>query len=610
VALYVNGQAVGSQSVAPGLRPVDFEVRQPSLFRPGENDVELRLRRRGAHRSYGLWHSVVVSPTERRSHKRPRTPVGDGTALRGFSRFRLYLELPRDGFFAFTTATLDAAARFQVTLTDVKGARKALLEQRLEARQQRRHRLSLRGFSNQLVVLDLETDAPASAAWISPSITLPQVKPLTRPAAVQNAIVLVIDALRADRLRSYNPKTPVQTPRISTDTDKRGIVFAFNQAASPSSPPSHGSIQTGMIPRVHGAASDKGKLKPGTPLLSTQVRAAGLAVGYFGNNPFGMARLERPGRWTEFVQPVREGKGADCTTLMDLILGFASRQKRAGKRFVVSSLPFEPHTPYRYHPGLSDKYYPGPFVAPVGKHVDGGLLSDVTSGKVELSAAQWRQLEALYNGEVEHMDRCYGQLVDGLAQRGLREGTALIVTADHGEGMFEHGRLGHAYGHWGELTDVPMILLVPGWPARSVRIDTVSSHLDLLPTLLDLLGVPVSPRVQGRSLLPLVLRRGSWTPRVVSSEYGRSYSLRARRWRYIVDYDGSEQLFDLRHDPKEQRSVVKRAPIALRYLREAAGFFLAYRRDWRVEHWGDYNNHSERFAREVELSKPAQRRLR
>src|SRR5690606_25319514 len=114
-----------------------------------------------------------------------------------------------------------------------------------------------------------------------------------------------------------------------------------------------------------------------------------------------------------------------------------------------------------------------------------------------------------------------------------------------GEGMFEHGRMGHAFGHYAELANVPLIVMAPGLVAKGRKIETVTSHLDIVPTILDLMGVERSERIQGQSLVPMMLREGPWVPRVMPLEYGRSYALRSTRYKYIVDYGGNESLFDL-----------------------------------------------------------------
>src|SRR5690606_11122595 len=238
--------------------------------------------------------------------------------------------------------------------------------------------------------------------WAGPRIVLERTNVLKRPPPYQHAILVVVNALRSDRLEVYG-KTRVQTPRM-TAWAREGVVFLNNQAASPSSPPSHGSIQTGMIPRVHGVTGHTAQLAPGTPMISMQVVDAGIAAGYYGNNAFGMVRLQKPGRWTEFRQPAQDGLGIDCTALIPEMLKFADAQVKAGKRFFISSLPYEPHVPYRYHPQISDRYFDGPWGDKVGKTVTGDDLGAISSGRKKLSDRELAQLVALYDGEVEYFD--------------------------------------------------------------------------------------------------------------------------------------------------------------------------------------------------------------
>jgi arylsulfatase A-like enzyme len=595
ITLRVNGKSAGSRSLGDQWETVRFSG---AAIREGENELAIHVRRAGkagGKRSWALWHSAVIGAesAEPPATLEPVDKFSGRDALTGSGRFTLYTEIPETAHLVLETGTT-GAADLTVRATPIGGEPVELLSASQGSGWQTRQ-ISLAPLAGKLVVLDLETSKPAATGWAG-RVALEVAPVARRPPPIDNAVLVVVDALRADKLKAYDPKTRVEAPRMNGEIAERGAVFLENQAASPSSPPSHGSIQTGMIPRVHGVAGDKSKLNPGTPMLSTQAREAGLAAGYYGNNAFGMGRLEAPGNWTAFHQPAREGKGFDCTQLIPEMLGFIRAQKKAGKRFVLSSLPYEPHTPYRYHEGISDKYHSGSWGPPVGKKVDGGLLSSISSGKSRLDEAQWSQLRALYDGEVTYFDRCYAQLLDGMAEIGVAGSTALILTSDHGEGMYEHGRMGHAFGHFSELGDVPLVLFVPKMTDGGKRIEVPTSHIDIVPTILDLLGVEIDPKVQGRSLVPLILRDGPWTPRVVSLEYGRSYSLRARDWRFIVEYDGAESLYNLAADPTEQREVSKSQPVALRYLRDIAGFFLEHRSQWSVPRWGDLANHSPAFA--------------
>jgi arylsulfatase A-like enzyme len=142
---------------------------------------------------------------------------------------------------------------------------------------------------------------------------------------------------------------------------------------------------------------------------------------------------------------------------------------------------------------------------------------------------------------------------------------------------------------------VPLLMLAPGW-GQGQKITTVVSHIDVVPTIIDILGVAADPRVQGESLLPMILRNGAWVPRVEPSEYGRSYSLRARGLHYIVDYGGKESLYDIMKDPVEKADIKAASPLALRYFRDLAGFYLAHRGAWRTPTWGTLNNHKTGFA--------------
>jgi arylsulfatase A-like enzyme len=326
--------------------------------------------------------------------------------------------------------------------------------------------------------------------------------------------------------------------------------------------------------------------------VSAILAKAGIATMFVGDAGFAMNRLKPVSTWTEFHQPNQEHKGGDCKAVVDEILAFADRQ--AGKRFFASAVAFEAHTAYLYHPGVTEHYYDGPFDEAIGKRPDGVQLTAIVRGKLKMTPARWAQLKGLYDGEVEHLDECFGMLTKGLAERGLDD-TPIVLLADHGEGFFEHGSMGHAYGQYAELTNVPFLLFAKGL-GQGQKIPTVVSHIDVVPTIVDLMGVPADERVQGESLLPLMLREGPWVPRVQPSEYGRSYSLRSRFLHYTVDYGGQEALYDIAVDPTEQTDVKDRRPLALRYFRDLAGLYLAHRADWRTPTWGTLNNHRAGFA--------------
>jgi arylsulfatase A-like enzyme len=499
------------------------------------------------------------------------TAAPDG-ALGGAHRLALLTEVPDEGWLV---ARPSGGATGTISAVDETGARTALWQGPMTGAEVA---IDLRALAGHVIRLELASDA-CTASWPGAALAVAARPAVSLPPPFANAILIVVDTLRADRVRAVGP-AQVDTPRMTAAAAAHGVAFAAHQAMAPSSPPSHATIHTSMIPRVHGIAGDTGTLAPDAPILSAVVTAAGLEASYVGDNEFAMEHFRKGGRWRAYHVPTQEGQGLDCAPLVARVLQMVDASVARGKRFFVSALPIEPHEPYRYHAGVTEKYYQGPFDKPIGKEL--AALDQVPHW--HLSARQWQQLRGLYDGEVEHWDQCYGVLEDGLAARGLADSTAIVITSDHGEGLGEHGgRVGHAYSLHQELIAVPLIILGKGVPAMTIAVPT--SAIDVAPTVLALLGVAADPRMQGRSFLPLVAL-GAAAPPVVASEYGKSYALRTRRWHYVVDYDGREALYDVTVDPREDHDQVRAQPLVLRYLRDAAGLYLAHRTAWRAATWG------------------------
>lgn len=614
VQLNVNGKVAGVKEVAPSWSQVDITI-PAALLHEGDNSISMTLRSSSTiagQKTYGLFHALELGSFAENENTDPPSlpalsPVAsvNPEALSGFERLAMYVEIPEKAWLTFEEISPnDPATAPGILIHTASGQTVDLTPESLQGAQAKplqnpqNLQIDLGQFANQLVLLEL---SGSHTLWKNPRIALEKTSPKSPPGPVDNVVLLVVDTLRSDRLKLYG-ETRVETPHF-TAAGQHAAVFLNNQATTPSSPPSHASLQTGMIPRVHGVAGDKGQLKPGTQMLSNLLGQAGIATAYVGNNSFGMNRLRASGEWTAFHQPVSEGLGIDCTALNKKLLEVAKNQIDAGKRFFISALPFEPHVPYRFHEGITEKYHDGSWNPPVGKFADGYLLVDIMAGRKAMNAGQWSQLEALYDGEVEYMDRCFHDLQEGLKELGVGDSTAIVLTSDHGEGMNERGRLGHVYGHYAELSNVPFVVFSPHHFSEAtgpINVSTPTSCIDVAPTVLDLMGVPHSEAMQGESVMPLAYRNGPWSPRVVSTEYGRSYSLRSKDWRFIVNYDGSQELYDLTTDPKELTNVIEQNSFGRRYLRELAGVFLEHRSEWKHASWGSYANHGAGYIAALE----------
>jgi arylsulfatase A-like enzyme len=182
---------------------------------------------------------------------------------------------------------------------------------------------------------------------------------------------------------------------------------------------------------------------------------------------------------------------------------------------------------------------------------------------------------ALYDAEVAYTDAQLGRLLVFLDERGLSEETLVVVTADHGEGLFDHGYLYHDVHLYEEAVRVPLVMRRPGLIPAGRSFAEPVALVDLLPTLLDLLGLDAAPAgAQGLSLAPALLGRGRLDPgRPVFLERrrfetrqvggiavaGEKFALREGSWKYIeAPEEGTRELFHLGRDAQERENLVER----------------------------------------------------
>ena len=196
-------------------------------------------------------------------------------------------------------------------------------------------------------------------------------------------------------------------------------------------------------------------------------------------------------------------------------------------------------------------------------------------------------------GMVTHVDRCIGRILDHLRARGLHEETLVLFTTDHGELMGDHGFVLKGPFFYQSLLNVPLIVNGPG-VTPAIREELVG-HVDLVPTLLDCLGLEVPAHLPGRSLRGHLAGDPSDVRDAVLTEFrpfgGRNMKvLHAGRWKY-VHYHARPwgELFDLQADPAERRNLFAdpahaavRAQLHARLLDELVGTEAAWpaRGEW------------------------------
>ena len=280
---------------------------------------------------------------------------------------------------------------------------------------------------------------------------------LLEPNADQNVLLVTIDTLRADALSSYGG--PAQTPNLDR-LAAQGARFTFAHAHAVVTLPSHTSILTGRFPYEHGMRDNSGfRVKDGTPTLATRLKPRGFATGAFvGGFPltkrFGLdARVRR----------VRRSDAGDAGAIEIRCRSGAPTSSPGAVDWI----------------GKTDRQVLrlGPRVRPA--------LALQAAGRICR-----RLCRQPYYGEVAYVDHVLGPLFTRLAQ--LSRPTLVIVTADHGESLGEHGELTHGMFAYEATLRVPLIVarVTPAAAAtRGVVVESPARHIDIVPTVLDAVGV-------------------------------------------------------------------------------------------------------------------------
>ncbi len=373
-----------------------------------------------------------------------------------------------------------------------------------------------------------------------------------------NVLLVTLDTTRADRIGDYGDGN--HTPRLDA-LAADGVRFAHAYTAIPITAPSHSTMLTGKYPIAHGVRDnglfvleerqttmaevlrDHGYATAGAIAAYPLVEKFGFSqgfdhwdddLGWSREDLFGRAQRDEPDLFFD-DRPASQVNAALLPWL----------REHADRPFFVWAHYFDPHQPYRPKP---------PY--------DQLLIGDP------------------YRAEIAYADASFGTLLDEIEALGALDSTVVIVTADHGEGLGEHLEATHSMLLYNSTLHVPLIVRVPGVAGGTV-VDQRVGTVDLLPTVLDLLGIDRPPGVQGRSLAPLLLE-GRELPE--APLYAETLAPRlAHRWgalrawisgddKYI--FGPRPELFDLATDSNELDDLVDHRPEEAERLQRRLADFL------------------------------------
>ena len=348
--------------------------------------------------------------------------------------------------------------------------------------------------------------------------------------ADQNVLLITIDTLRADALGCAGGRAA--TPNLDA-LAADGVRFDYAHAQAVITLPSHTSILTGLYPFQHGVHDNSGyRLRPGVDTLATVLKRSGYATGAFvGAYPldsrFGLNRgfdvyddhYGETNRLVAFAMPERR-----AGVVVDIAAHWIRQQH--GKWFVWVHV-FDPHAPYQPPP---------PFDARYAGH--------------------------RYDGEVAYVDAALGPLL-ALARHQSRP-TLIVVTGDHGEALGSHGEETHGLFAYEPTLKIPLIVddTAQPRPFADAVTELPARHVDILPTILDALGMPAAKSLPGRSLVTALERRDYSQP---ASYFEALEPFLNRGWApltgVLVGHDKFidlpiQEMYGLKTDPAESRNLL------------------------------------------------------
>ena len=390
-----------------------------------------------------------------------------------------------------------------------------------------------------------------------------------------NIIFVSIDSLRQDHLGCYGYPHPT-SPTIDR-LAAGGVRFETAVATTSWTLPSHAAMFTGLFDSTHGLVDNGLRLKDQHNTLAEALREVGYrTAGFFGGpylHPvFGLGQgfdtyqscmtqledsLSDEGVRAQSQAPVGASH-ADVT---------GPRTEREVARWLdEQEAQGDSDRPFFLFLHLWDVHYdyiaPEEYVLMFDPDYEGDLdgVRFMQNPRIVqgMDKRDKQHLLALYDAEIRFTDDVLGRILDDLEQRGELEDTLVVITADHGEEFFDHGRKGHQHTLYDEVIRVPLVFSWPGRLDAAVVTEQVRT-IDLMPTLLSIAGLTRQPKMQGRSLLPL-LTGGTLEPADALSELlvdGRRFrALRTLEWKWIDPGQGLPAAFDLTDDPKERKPIV------------------------------------------------------
>jgi arylsulfatase A-like enzyme len=385
-----------------------------------------------------------------------------------------------------------------------------------------------------------------------------------------NIVLVSIDTLRADHLSlyGYERETSPNLDRLAGES----VVFDSMVNSGGFTLPVHMSMMTSLPPFVHNVLPNNQRvLEPERITLAEQLQEVGIRTAGFTDAGY---VIDRFGFGQGF--DVFDDSGGRLKTILPKALTWLDENRK--DQFFLFMHTYDVHFQFGQHaydcPGDYPQRYAFDYSGDFTGCIDGKCASELMVWLYEqllndptfeleqyLDADDLAYVMARYDGCINYVDDMVALLIDRLRELGVYDRTMIIITSDHGEEFMDHGLLGHGNAPYEVMVHVPLLIKFPESAHAGQRVGGLATTIDLMPTVLDVLGIPPNDQVEGISLLPLVVEG---TPNRDSTHLMFN-AMRTERWKYLK-WKEEDFLFDLAKDPGEAVNLAAALPSVAKRL--------------------------------------------
>lgn len=404
---------------------------------------------------------------------------------------------------------------------------------------------------------------------------------LRRATAGSSALLVILDAARASHLGcyGYGRRTTPEIDRIAAES----VVFERAYTTAPLTRTAMASLWTSRYPDQSLDAvktRQAPRLPPERLRVAQLLSAQGVRTVAFVANTNADPAVGLDAGFAEYQRLYRASGLARAEVFAPAVSTWL--QAHGAERFFAYLHFKEPHFPYN-PPAPFETLFVAPGTPPLGSQRQWELARTASDevAKPLPSPGELARLTALYDGNLAYADHAVGRLRETLEKSGLWDRVTLVITADHGEALLEHGYVGHSYQVYEDSIHVPLIVKLPRSAGQAGRrITTLVDHVDLAPTLADLFGLGDSPEArrhfQGQSLLGVVAGASPRAATVVRSagHQPRRALLDGRLKVIVLPGRRSTEVYDLSRDPAERDDLAGQRPLRTAFYRQSLARWL------------------------------------